>query len=104
MAAVACVRGKAPRRSGSYEGVAAALLEPVVHAVANLHIPPRGCFISPPPDGIFRNYVAERLRCRRKIEMTSAARNRDDTPAGGGGDQRDTASHPPNHWVDQSRL
>jgi hypothetical protein len=65
----------------------------------NLHIPPRRCLIPPPPDGIFRNYVAERLRCRRKIDMTPAAQSRDDTPVGGGRDQRDTASHPPNHWV-----
>jgi len=30
--------------------------------------------------------------CRRKIEMSPGAQSRDDTPAGGGHDQRDTGS------------
>jgi hypothetical protein len=32
--------------------------------------------------------------CRRKIEMSPGVQSRDDTPVGGGHDQRDIASEP----------
>ena len=32
--------------------------------------------------------------CRRKVEMTPGAQSRNDTPIGGGQDQRDTGSQP----------
>jgi hypothetical protein len=38
--------------------------------------------------------TVQRYFCRRKIEMSPGAQSRDDTPVGGGRDQRDTALQP----------